>query len=719
MVGLKGKFRRCVAAFALLAMLPTSSALAVSDDQFELDAEKQAMAEQMLQLTLSDLPGIQQDIRSEDGELLVRAGTPPEDFLSVYDMGWQNLTINEIEELSGEPVTNLPVSAFPGLYKYLSQESKSKQRKNQFALLLKPWKLLEQPAIAQTTPPPSAVVPINSLPGVGNIQLQTITGPLGNPTPSTNTSTTASGASGSVSSIPGLSAVPILSSILSLKDYFIPLDFVVAGGKNYDAPCKLGGPCNEQPVLNNSASGNWKSMTISCDPKNVEVKDNECSLGEVRRRGGMTAQNNIRWFSKLHKVKWGDFLCTKEPTGRFPFGKNPKLVMEQVSEVKDEATFALYFQVYGPFDTESAHCFGPVPLPFFGTRKVGDLIIFGLDKPSLSSPLSGLVAGIPNPGDSACPPSGSSVGGTSGQQPQFQQAAQSDLVPVTTAPHLNRQEYLHRDAAGSFEQMVQAAKQSGVYLYALSGYRSVATQQQLLANNPNSTQIAQPGQSEHHTGYAVDISNGDPKDDANDSFGQSEAYQWLAANASKYGFVQSYKAGSQYGAEPWHWRWQGNSTAQQVFNTASSGSVSINQSNQNCGPQNLPAPVSCNGQSGGYRRPSNGIFTSGYGWRWGKLHQGVDISGGFGSPIFASNCGVVTQAKWNGGYGYELCISHTATVVTCYAHTQKMLVKVGDQVQKGQVIAEEGSTGQSTGPHVHFEFQINGIPENPEYYVPI
>lgn len=102
--------------------------------------------------------------------------------------------------------------------------------------------------------------------------------------------------------------------------------------------------------------------------------------------------------------------------------------------------------------------------------------------------------------------------------------------------------------------------------------------------------------------------------------------------------------------------------------------------------------------------PVQGILTSGYGWRWGKLHQGIDIAAPVGTPILASAGGQVTLAGWNnGGYGNLIEIKHPDGSFTRYAHNSRLLVKAGDLVEQGQLIAMMGSTGRSTGPHCHFE----------------
>jgi murein DD-endopeptidase MepM/ murein hydrolase activator NlpD len=99
-------------------------------------------------------------------------------------------------------------------------------------------------------------------------------------------------------------------------------------------------------------------------------------------------------------------------------------------------------------------------------------------------------------------------------------------------------------------------------------------------------------------------------------------------------------------------------------------------------------------------------------------HTGVDIGDPIGTPIYAAEDGVVVTAGWNrGGYGYYIIIDHGGGLQTLYGHTSKMYVKAGDHVVRGQQIADMGSTGRSTGPHLHFEVRINGRRTNPLNYI--
>lgn len=122
----------------------------------------------------------------------------------------------------------------------------------------------------------------------------------------------------------------------------------------------------------------------------------------------------------------------------------------------------------------------------------------------------------------------------------------------------------------------------------------------------------------------------------------------------------------------------------------------------------------------GYIWPARGILSSGYGWRWGRMHRGIDIAGPVGTPIVAAAPGVVVTAGWNsGGYGNLVEIQHPNGSLTLYAHNNRILVRPGERVQQGQIVAEMGSTGRSTGPHLHFEVHPRGNGAvNPIAYLP-
>jgi len=115
--------------------------------------------------------------------------------------------------------------------------------------------------------------------------------------------------------------------------------------------------------------------------------------------------------------------------------------------------------------------------------------------------------------------------------------------------------------------------------------------------------------------------------------------------------------------------------------------------------------------------PVRGPVTSGFGMRWGRMHQGIDISAGTGTPILAAKAGTVTFAGTMSGYGNVVIITHAGGLSTLYAHQSRLGVS-GGTVSQGQVIGYVGSTGHSTGPHLHFETRIDGTPQDPMRYLP-
>lgn len=116
-------------------------------------------------------------------------------------------------------------------------------------------------------------------------------------------------------------------------------------------------------------------------------------------------------------------------------------------------------------------------------------------------------------------------------------------------------------------------------------------------------------------------------------------------------------------------------------------------------------------------RPVSGIITSRFGVRSRGTHTGLDIAASKGTPIKAAAGGTVTYSGYKGSYGNLLVISHGNGVTTYYAHCNTLNVKAGQSVSQGQVIATVGSTGNSTGPHLHLEVRVNGVAKNPQNYV--
>lgn len=129
----------------------------------------------------------------------------------------------------------------------------------------------------------------------------------------------------------------------------------------------------------------------------------------------------------------------------------------------------------------------------------------------------------------------------------------------------------------------------------------------------------------------------------------------------------------------------------------------------------LPSP-----SAAGLIWPVEGTVTSGFGYRWGRMHEGIDISVPEGTPIRAAADGTVIlmQSEYeSGGYGNYTCVDHGGGLSTCYAHQSSFAVSVGAHVNQGDVIGLSGNTGHSTGPHLHFEVRINGAPTDPLGYL--
>ncbi len=320
------------------------------------------------------------------GTIAWNPGTRPEQLFTVGmfqdSFAFHNLSLSQISDITSQPVVDTPLAGFSPVQNLtVSQLVSIIPQLGQLPVSMSPpiQALAQQQGVdtAGGSIAISALSPviqgnlgqlgreleqyaISQIPGLEDVTLQQIP----------------DWADAQIADIPGLSSLPLINPF-SLKDYFVPFDIPFGM-----SPCKVSKECREFNI-DNTASGNWKNLSIPCI-------GGSCSHIEVTRRGGDT--NKIRWVSKEHKVPGGNgFLCKNEPTGRFPFGKNPKVVIEKIDEQTGKVDFALYFSISGPFGAESAHCFGPFPMPFWGERKEGQLVLFGLDKPSEKTPLSGLV----------------------------------------------------------------------------------------------------------------------------------------------------------------------------------------------------------------------------------------------------------------------------------------------------------------------------------------
>ena len=110
-------------------------------------------------------------------------------------------------------------------------------------------------------------------------------------------------------------------------------------------------------------------------------------------------------------------------------------------------------------------------------------------------------------------------------------------------------------------------------------------------------------------------------------------------------------------------------------------------------------------------------YTSGFGPRWGRMHNGTDFAAATGTPIYSTADGVVIHADWQSGYGRLIKIKHEFGIETRYAHLSKIRVKVGQRVSRGEHIGDMGNSGRSTGTHLHYEVRVGGKPVNPMIYI--
>ena len=140
--------------------------------------------------------------------------------------------------------------------------------------------------------------------------------------------------------------------------------------------------------------------------------------------------------------------------------------------------------------------------------------------------------------------------------------------------------------------------------------------------------------------------------------------------------------------------------------------AAIRESQAGAGSAGTGAP-----SAAGFIWPADGVVTSGFGMRWGRMHEGIDIAAPIGTAIWAAAAGTVIHAGWLSGYGSLVVVDHGNGLATAYAHASAILVVLGQQVSQGETIALVGSTGHSTGPHLHFEVRINGVAVDPLLYL--
>ena len=134
-------------------------------------------------------------------------------------------------------------------------------------------------------------------------------------------------------------------------------------------------------------------------------------------------------------------------------------------------------------------------------------------------------------------------------------------------------------------------------------------------------------------------------------------------------------------------------------------------------PPAPPPPASGPSQGSSLAWPVNGTLTSSFGARWGRMHEGLDIAGPSGTPIGAAAPGTVIVAAFSGGYGNLVVVDHGGGLSTAYAHMSSIAVGVGQSVGQGATVGGMGTTGNSTGVHLHFEVRVNGAAQDPFRYL--
>lgn len=192
----------------------------------------------------------------------------------------------------------------------------------------------------------------------------------------------------------------------------------------------------------------------------------------------------------------------------------------------------------------------------------------------------------------------------------------------------------------------------------------------------------------------------------------AEQNQLAAARSSKQQAVAGLEESQQEAA----------SEAEALSRVSSQLAAQIQSSQQPVRSASSPAPssaaaVSTVPSSSGLIWPVSGPVTSGFGWRWGRMHEGIDIGAGAGTSVRAAASGIVIYAAWMGGYGNLVIVDHGGGLATAYAHLSGYAASSGSHVGQGQTVGYVGCTGHCFGPHLHFEVRVNGSAVDPLGYL--
>ena len=641
-----------------------------------------------------DYPGV--------GQISWTPGTRPEDIFTVgmftNTFAFQNLTIDQISQTIGQPISEASLASFP-----LVQN------------LTVPQLAQAIPGLAQT--PLSDAAPIATIAlaqgvfgdTVGDIasQVQGPIGQLGNELTKYSITQIPGLSSTSLSQLPGINAAKIsdipgleqfpLVNPLSILDWFVPFDIPFGMSE-----CNLGSDCHERNI-DNTASGNMQNMSIPCTGE-----QQSCAHIEVRRNG-LNPTDKIRWISKEQKVTGGSGLgsniCNEEPTGRFPLGPNPKVVLEKIEEQPGQVEFALYFSVHVDLDeSDSAHCFGPFPMPFFNRVQEGQWILFGPDTVPKNSPFASMGGGGP----------GGGAGGAGGGE----YACVASDGKATVA-------YKGVDIAAFKNAITNVeSRSSGLYkavgIFVNDGQGNVGRalgKYQFMSYGPAKDIIgAKPGGAQFLAAMAnpnIDASSYAAQVDQLFTPAEQEALmdtqirhladlgtaKGLSGDALIKRMAEMHEGGDGAGVDK-----DKVYTSSVVADYKKGGCVA--GSGLATGTLSYPvhAPI------------TEGYLTDTNNWR-GRVHLAIDFGASMDTPIHAADGGVVSFAGWGGACGNMVIVDHKNGFTTTYCHMNKINTVAGTPVSSGQVIGFVGSTGRSTGPHLHFALKKNGVPVNPLLYL--
>jgi hypothetical protein len=646
------------------------------------------------------------------GQMSWASGTRPEDLFTVgmlSDYGFKNLSIDQIGNTIGQPISQASLSSFP-----LVQS------------LTVPQLVRAIPGLAQTplnqAPPIAALAQQQGLSGgtVGSVApfLQGPVGQLGGQLTKYGISQipglekiSLSKLPGidvaKISDIPGLDQFPLINP-LSIKDWFVPFD--IGYGMS---PCSVTADCHERNI-DNTASGNMKDMSIPC-----MGKDQSCAHIEVRRNFANPTKN-IRWISKEQKVPGGSGLgaaiCDEEPTGRFPLGPNPKVVLEKIDEAAGKIEFALYFSVHVDLDeSDSAHCFGPFPMLFFGSAKEKDWILFGPDTVPKDSPFKSLGQNTgPNAGGGG--PGGSGSGGDYGGS-----CIASD--GKTTAAYKGVDIAAFKTAISNVESRGTGGYQAiGSYVAddGAGNHGRALGKYQFMSYGPAKDIIRQkPG--------GQDFLN--QVDSPNTNVGQLQALtdQFFTQKEQESLMDSQIRRLADVGTAQGY---EGDALLRRMAEMHVGGEAVRNgveeiYSSRVVSDYKKGGCVAGFGNATGkLRYPINARITSGYGYRRHPVtgeeesfHSGVDFGAGMGTPIRAADGGVVRFAGWDDLCGKMVVIDHKNGFTTTYCHMSQLNTATGTPVSADQIVGLVGSTGRSTGPHLHFGVKKNGQSVDPMVYL--